>query len=131
MGTTYINVHKYNGHLCRKRHVYDPHRYLHEYLHNCRHTSSYVRKTTDLLEGKGWAIEECHLTTHNGTHLDAPYHYHPTMNNGQRAITIDEVPLSWCFNPGKRKDGVIAVAAVEIIVVVIVLVLLVVVVSGC
>jgi len=37
--------------------------------------------------------------THNGTHLDAPYHYHPTMNRGERSWTIDEVPLEWCLQP--------------------------------
>jgi len=26
--------------------------------------------------GLGWAIEFLRLTTHSGTHLDAPYHYH-------------------------------------------------------
>ena len=26
------------------------------------------------------------------------------MNNGERAITIDEVPLDWCFNPGVKLD---------------------------
>jgi len=44
------------------------------------------------------------LTTHNGTHLDAPYHYHPTMDGGERAITIDEVPLDWCSRPGVKLD---------------------------
>src|SRR3954452_131214 len=47
----------------------------------------------DLPEGEGWAIEWIRLMTHNGTHLDAPYHFHSTMNRGERAITIDEVPL--------------------------------------
>jgi len=42
--------------------------------------------------------------THNGTHLDAPYHFHSTMNKGERAITIDEVPLDWCFRPGVKLD---------------------------
>ena len=32
--------------------------------------------------GMGWAVEFITLTTHSGTHLDAPYHYHPTMDNG-------------------------------------------------
>src|SRR5262249_23007682 len=41
---------------------------------------------------------------HNGTHLDAPYHFHSTMNRGERAITIDEVPLDWCFRPGVKLD---------------------------
>ena len=55
--------------------------------------------------------------THNGTHLDAPYHFHTTMNRGKRAITIDEVPLKWCFNPVVKldfrhfEDGYVATAA--------------------
>jgi kynurenine formamidase len=52
-------------------------------------------KKEDLPDGQGWAIERVQLTTHNGTHLDAPWHYHPTMNEGERAWTIDEVPLEW------------------------------------
>ena len=58
----------------------------------------------DLPEGEGWAIEWIKLMTHNGTHLDAPYHFHSTMNKGERAITIDEVPLEWCFRPGVKLD---------------------------
>lgn len=57
-----------------------------------------------LPDGEGWAIEILHIATHNGTHLDAPYHYHSTMNNGERAITIDEVPLEWCLNPAVKLD---------------------------
>ena len=61
--------------------------------------------TTDQLpQGDGWAVETLTISTHNGTHLDAPYHHHSTMNNGERAITIDEVPLEWCFNPGVKLD---------------------------
>ena len=48
-------------------------------------------KEEDLPEGEGWAIEWINLMTHNGTHLDAPYHFHSTMDKGNRAITIDEV----------------------------------------
>jgi len=58
----------------------------------------------DLPGGEGWAIEMLQIATHNGTHLDAPWHYHSTMNNGERAITIDEVPLEWCLNPGVKLD---------------------------
>lgn len=54
--------------------------------------------------GEGWAVEQVTLSTHNGTHIDAPYHYHSTMDGGKRAITIDEVPLDWCFNPGVKLD---------------------------
>lgn len=58
----------------------------------------------DLPGGEGWAVERLEISTHNGTHLDAPYHHHSTMNRGERAITIDEVPLEWCFNPGVKLD---------------------------
>lgn len=58
----------------------------------------------DLPEGEAWAIEHVSLITHNGTHLDAPYHFHSTMDKGKRAITIDEVPLDWCFQPGVKLD---------------------------
>lgn len=61
-------------------------------------------KPEQLPGGEGWAIETLNVSTHNGTHLDAPYHFHSTMNNGERAITIDEVPLEWCFNPGVKLD---------------------------
>jgi kynurenine formamidase len=58
----------------------------------------------DLPDREGWAIEHVRLTTHNGTHLDAPWHYASTMNKGERAITIDEVPLDWCFKPAVKLD---------------------------
>ena len=58
----------------------------------------------DLPDGEGWASERCQLSTHNGTHVDAPYHYASTMDGGKRAITIDEVPLDWCFQPGLKLD---------------------------
>ena len=61
-------------------------------------------KEQDLPEGEGWAIEWIKLMTHNGTHLDAPYHFHSTMNHGERAISIDEVDLNWCFQPGIKLD---------------------------
>jgi kynurenine formamidase len=54
--------------------------------------------------GEGWAIEQVSLTTHNGTHLDAPWHFHSTMDGGKRAITIDEVPLEWCWSRGVKLD---------------------------
>jgi kynurenine formamidase len=61
--------------------------------------------TSDQLPGGlGWAVEFLTLTTHSGTHLDAPYHYHPTMDKGNRALRIDEIPLEWCFNDGVLLD---------------------------
>ena len=65
-------------------------------------------KQGDLPDGEGWAVEQISLSTHNGTHLDAPYHFHSTMNKAlgkqERSITIDEVPLEWCFQPGVKLD---------------------------
>ena len=58
----------------------------------------------DLPDGKGWAVETITLSTHTGTHVDAPYHYHPTMNGTERAWTIDEVPLDWFFGNGVLVD---------------------------
>ncbi|VVM88536.1 hypothetical protein PS662_02703 [Pseudomonas fluorescens] len=64
--------------------------------------------STDLPDSEGWVIEHIQLNTHNGTHLDAPYHFHSTMDDslgeGIPAITIDEVPLNWCFQPGVKLD---------------------------
>ena len=79
-------------------------------------------KAEDLPEGEGWAVERLRVATHNGTHLDAPYHHHSTMNRrftpgGEPAWTIDEVPLDWCFRPGVKldfrhmEDGYVATAA--------------------
>ena len=61
-------------------------------------------KKEDLPDGEAWAVEMVQLITHNGTHLDAPYHFASTMNRGERAITIDEVPLDWCMQPGVKLD---------------------------
>src|SRR6516165_10176496 len=58
----------------------------------------------DLPDGEGCAIEWISLSTHNTTHLDAPWHFASTMNRGERAITIDEVPLEWCLQPGIKLD---------------------------
>jgi kynurenine formamidase len=71
----------------------------------------------ELPDSKGWAVEQVNLSTHNGTHLDAPWHFHPTMNKGERSWTIDQVPLEWCFQPAVKldfrhfPDGYVATAA--------------------
>ena len=63
----------------------------------------------DLPDGEGWAVERVELSTHNGTHMDAPYHYASTQDaalpGGARpAMTIEEIPLDWCWRPGVRLD---------------------------
>jgi len=61
-------------------------------------------ETDQLPGGLGWSLEFMHLTTHSGTHLDAPWHYHPKMDQGRKALTIDEIPLEWCFSDGVVLD---------------------------
>ena len=59
----------------------------------------------DLPDGEGWAVEQLTLSTHNGTHMDAPWHYHSTTDNGARAApTIDEAPLDRFLRPGVKLD---------------------------
>lgn len=58
----------------------------------------------DLLDGCGWAVDDLQLSTHTGTHMDAPYHYHPTMDHGKPAWTIEQVPLEWCMGDGVMVD---------------------------
>ncbi len=60
-------------------------------------------------EGQAWAVETLELSTHNGTHMDAPWHYHATQDSAleggaRRAMTIDELPLEWCLKPGVKLD---------------------------
>jgi kynurenine formamidase len=62
-----------------------------------------------LPEGQYAAVERVTISTHNGTHLDAPYHFFSRMNErfvpgGEPAWRIDEVPLDWCFQPGVKLD---------------------------
>lgn len=58
----------------------------------------------DLPNGEGWAWEILTITTHNGTHIDAPWHYHSVDKDGNRMQTIDELPLDWFFRPGVKLD---------------------------
>lgn len=58
----------------------------------------------DLPNGEAWAGERVQLSTHSGTHMDAPWHFGSTMNGGARARTIDEIPLHYCFQPGIKLD---------------------------
>jgi kynurenine formamidase len=58
----------------------------------------------DLPGGEGWAWEVITLTTHNGTHMDAPWHYHSRDRHGRPMPTVDELPLHWFFRPGVKLD---------------------------
>lgn len=66
-------------------------------------------EASDLPEGEGWAVERIDISTHNGTHMDAPWHFHSTQDAAlpsgrRRAMTIDELPLDWCVRPGVKLD---------------------------
>ena len=54
--------------------------------------------------GHAWAVEIVTLSSHSGTHVDAPYHYGPRMKDGRPTRTIECVPLRWCFGDGVVLD---------------------------
>jgi kynurenine formamidase len=59
----------------------------------------------DLPDGEGWAVEQITLSTHNGTHMDAPWHFHSTTDGGASpAPSIDEAPLDRFFRPSVKLD---------------------------
>ena len=60
--------------------------------------------TLEDLGGVGCGTELISLSSHSGTHLDAPWHFYPTMNNGEPAMRIDEMPLEWCIGDGVILD---------------------------
>lgn len=58
----------------------------------------------DLVGQEGWAVELVRMSTHAGTHMDAPYHYRSMNDDGQPMATVDEIPLEWCIGPGVKLD---------------------------
>ncbi|ADZ89731.1 cyclase family protein [Marinomonas mediterranea] len=61
-------------------------------------------KAEDLPDAEGWAAEDLEITTHSGTHMDAPWHYASTTDGGKPAWGIDQLPLEWCFQRGVKLD---------------------------
>lgn len=66
----------------------------------------------------GLTLEHIKLTSHTGTHIDAPCHYGP-LSGGLPAKTISELPMEWFFNDGvvldcvgDNSDGVITKAEI-------------------
>lgn len=54
-------------------------------------------------EGKAWATEIVNISTHTGTHVDAPYHYWD--KTGVRpSKKINELPLEWFIGDGVVLD---------------------------
>jgi kynurenine formamidase len=54
--------------------------------------------------GKSYADDFVEMTTHAGTHMDAPIHMGPEMKDGSKPKTIDEWPLNRCMGPGVVLD---------------------------
>lgn len=80
-----------------------------------KHEITYVTPETTAAESAAWglgpefwpggvalAAEVVTLSTHSGTHVDAPAHYGPAADGSAR--TIDQVPLEWCFGAGVLLD---------------------------
>jgi kynurenine formamidase len=66
-------------------------------------------RVDQLPDGEYAAVERAEISTHNGTHMDAPYHFFSSMNHalkpgGEPSWRIDDVPLDWCFQPGVKLD---------------------------
>ena len=61
-------------------------------------------QAADLIGGEAFALESVRLSTHNGTHVDAPWHYGSTMADGTPSRTIDQMPLDWFLRPGVKLD---------------------------
>ena len=54
-------------------------------------------------DNKAAAEELAHISTHAGTHLDAPWHF-AEISEGKPAKKIDEIPLEWCYGDGVVLD---------------------------
>lgn len=60
-------------------------------------------KDSDFPDWGVCASDSVSLIPHDGTHLDAPWHFAPT-SEGKPAKTIDQVPLEWCYGDGVVLD---------------------------
>jgi kynurenine formamidase len=65
--------------------------------------ASFGCKKEDLPDELGWAVDFVTMSTHDGTHVDAPWHFAPT-SEGKRARTIDQMPLEWFYSDGVVLD---------------------------
>src|SRR5438874_4292629 len=60
---------------------------------------------SDLPNGELLSIDTLTLTSHTGTHIDAPAHYGSTCTYSDgNPRTIDQMPLDWFYGPGVVLD---------------------------
>jgi cyclase len=89
-----------------------------------RHMSSEMREhlglefdPASLPDGEFLNNDTFTLTTHTGTHVDAPAHYGSRAQYG-RPRTIDEMPLDWFCRPGvvlDVRDAAVGTVGVEVL----------------
>lgn len=60
-------------------------------------------KPTDFPDNESLTVEKICAITHTGTHMDAPWHF-GRFSEGNKAKTIDEIPLEWCYGDGVLLD---------------------------
>lgn len=58
----------------------------------------------DFPDGMGLSLMTYSLTTHTGTHIDAPYHYGWRSGKEAEQKTVTDIPLSWCYGRGVLLD---------------------------
>jgi kynurenine formamidase len=58
----------------------------------------------DFPDQMGLSLMFYELTTHTGTHVDAPYHYGWRAGRKDRPATVTDIPLSWCYGAGVLLD---------------------------
>ncbi|AKI01940.1 putative metal-dependent hydrolase [Hoeflea sp. IMCC20628] len=59
----------------------------------------------DFPDGMGLSQMFYRLSTHTGTHIDAPIHYGWRKDAGTLPCTISEIPLEWCYGAGILLDS--------------------------
>jgi cyclase len=58
----------------------------------------------DFPDEMGLSLMSYTLTTHTGTHIDAPYHYGWRNGGEARQKTVTDIPLHWCYGRGVLLD---------------------------
>ncbi|NRR31904.1 cyclase family protein [Oxalobacteraceae bacterium] len=58
----------------------------------------------DFPDSMGLSLMIYSLTTHTGTHIDAPYHYGWRADGKDQQKTVTDIPLDWCYGRGVLLD---------------------------